>query len=346
MVFGTRWLLLAVLAAALPMAGCGAENPSTEKAAEGDISTEAASVNGQLIYVSDVEMEARMKGLVKPGERLAPGSAEFDEVLEELIEVKLLAIAAVDRGLDGEPEVRHRLNQARDQILMNILLERLAEDKIDEAALRKMYQAQVELLAPTVETRARVRHIVAPTKDAIDSIAAELKTGVDFAVLAARRSSDPATRVRGGDLGYLTAAAASPELSRVIRELPRGGVSRPFQDALGWRIVKVEDVRRKQPPAIDELDDKIRRFLREQKFEKILKELRADAEIVKRNPVRSSRMDAPAAMAPARVEPARPAPAAPVPDASQGNVILPLAPAPPPAETRDPAATPAQVAPQ
>lgn len=346
MVFGTRWLLLAVLAAALPMAGCGAENPSTEKAAEVDISTEAASVNGQLIYVSDVEMEARMKGLVKPGERLAPGSAEFDEVLEELIEVKLLAIAAVDRGLDGEPEVRHRLNQARDQILMNILLERLAEDKIDEAALRKMYEAQLELLAPTVETRARVRHIVAPTKDAIDSIAAELKTGVDFAALAARRSSDPATRVRGGDLGYLTAAAASPELARVIRELPRGGVSRPFQDALGWRIVKVEDVRRKQPPAIDELDDKIRRFLREQKFEKILKELRADAEIVKRNPVRSSRMDAPAAMAPARVEPARPEQAAPAPDASQGIMILPLAPAPPPADTRDPAAAPAQVAPQ
>ena len=60
MVFGTRWLLLAVLAAALPMSGCGAGDPSVEEAAEGDLSTEAASVNGQVIYVSDVEMEARM----------------------------------------------------------------------------------------------------------------------------------------------------------------------------------------------------------------------------------------------------------------------------------------------
>jgi len=335
MVFGTRWLLLAVLAASLPMAGCGAEDPPVEEAAEGDLSAEAASVNGHMIYVADVEMEARMKGLVQPGETLAPGSAEFDEILEELIKVKLLAMAAVDRGLDGEPEARHRLNTARDQILLNILLERLAEEKIDEAALRKMYEAQVELLAPDMENEAHVRHILAPTKDAIDRIAAELRTGVDFAVLAARRSTDAETREDGGDLGYLTAEAASPELARVIREVPKGGISRPFEDAQGWHIVKVEDVRKKRPPSIDELDDKIRRFLQEQQFEKILKELRADAEIVKRNPARSSRLDAPAATAPARVDPSPPKPAAPAPEASQGITIVPLEPAPAPAESRD-----------
>jgi hypothetical protein len=57
-------------------------------------------------------------------------------------------------------------------------------------------------------------------------------------------------------------------------------------------------------------------------------------------------MDAPAATAPARVEPAPPKPAAPAPDVSQGITILPLEPAPPPAETRDPVVTPAPVAPQ
>lgn len=349
MAFGTRPLVLAVLAACLPLAGCGGEAAPMEEAAEGDISAEAASVNGQVIYVSDVEMEARMRGLVKPGETLAPGSADFDEILEGLIEVKLLAVEAVDRRLDEEPEARHRLNTARDQILMNILLERIAEEKIDEAALRKMYEAQLQLLEPDLETEAHVRHILAPTRDAIDKIAAELKTGADFAVLAARRSTDAATRLDGGDLGYLTAEAVSPELARVIRDIPKGGVSRPFEDAQGWHIVKVEDVRKKRPPSIDELDEKIRRFLKEQQFEKILKELRADAEIVKRNPARSSRLDAPAATAaPKAVEraPPAPAPAAPAPDTPEGIMILPMEPAPPPAETRDPVATPTPAAPQ
>ncbi len=349
MAFGTRPLMLAALAACLPLAGCGGEAAPMEEAAEGDVSAEAATVNGQAIYVSDVDMEARMRGLVKPGETLAPGSAEFDEVLEGLIEVKLLAVEAVDRRLDEEPEARHRLNTARDQILMNILLERIAEEKIDEAALRKMYEAQLQLLEPDLETEAHVRHILAPTRDAIEKVAAELKTGVDFAVLAARRSTDAATRLDGGDLGYLTAGAVSPELARVIRDIPKGGVSRPFEDAQGWHIVKVEDVRKKRPPSIDELDEKIRRFLKEQEFEKILKELRADAEIVKRNPARSSRLDAPAATAapkPVERAPAAPAPEAPAPDTSQGITILPMEPVPPPAETRDPAAPPTPATPQ
>lgn len=344
MVFGTRPALLAVLAACLTMAGCGENAAPVEAAeAEGEPSVEAATVNGQIIYVSDVEMEAHMKGLVKPGETLEPGSAAFEETLEELIEVKLLAMEAIGRGLDEEPEARHRLNTARDNILGNILLERIAADEIDEASIRKMYEAQVKLLEPQMENEAHVRHILAPSKEAIDRIAAELKTGVDFAVLAARRSSDEATRLDGGDLGYMTADEASPEFARIIRDVPEGGISRPFEDTQGWHIVKIEDVRKRRPPSIDMLRETIERYLKSQQLEKILKDLRGRAEIVKRNPARSSRLDAPAA-APARAEPAAPKPAAARPaDPSQGITILPDEPAPatPPPETRDPTATPA-----
>ena len=84
-----------------------------------------------------------------------------------------------------------------------------------------MYEAQVQLLEPQMENEAHVRHILAPTKEAIDKIAAELKAGAEFAVLAARRSSDEATRLDGGDLGYMTADDATPEFARVIREMPQ-----------------------------------------------------------------------------------------------------------------------------
>jgi peptidyl-prolyl cis-trans isomerase C len=346
MAFGTRSVIFAVLAACLPMAGCGEGAAPVEEEAESEPSVEAATVNGQIIYVSDVEMEAHMKGLVKPGETLAPGSAAFDETLEELIEVKLLAMEAIGRGLDEEPEARHRLNTARDNILGNILLERIAADEIDEASIRKMYEAQVKLLEPQMESEAHVRHILAPSKEAIDKIAAELKTGVDFAVLAARRSSDEATRLDGGDLGYMTADEASPEFARIIRDVPEGGVSRPFEDSQGWHIVKIEQVRKRRPPSIDALRETIERYLKSQQLEKILKDLRARAEIVKRNPARSPRLDAPAATAPAPKPDTRPA------GGSQEITILPDQPAPaaPPPESRDssalPATPPAPAAPQ
>lgn len=340
MAFGTRSVLMAVLAVCLPLAGCEDTDIPVEEASESGPSAEAATVNGQIIYVSDVELEARMKGLIKPGETLPPGSPEFDETLEELIKVKLLAMEALKRGLEEEPESRHRLETARDNVLGSILLDRIAAEEIDESAIRKMYDAQVALLEPRMEDEAQVRHILAPTREAIDSIAAELKAGADFAVLAARRSSDQMTRLDGGDLGYLAATEVSPELARIIRELPEGGVSRPFQDASGWRIVKIEDIRKRRPPSIDVLRETIERYLKTQQLETILKDLRADAEIVKRNPARSSRLDAPAA-AP-RAEPIAPKAPAPAAASTSEITILPTEPAPalPAPETRDPAPAP------
>jgi peptidyl-prolyl cis-trans isomerase C len=336
MAFMTRFALLAAaLTAGLSLSACGEDSRHpVEETTAGDVSVEAATVNGQIIYVADVELEAKLKGVIKPGEALEPGSTEFDDILEELIEVKLLAMEALQRGLDEDPEARHRLDTARDNILGNILIEHVAAEEIDEPAVRKMYEAQVQLLEPQMENEARIRHIQAPTKEAIDKIAAELKTGLDFTVLAARRSSDEATRLDGGDLGYMTADEASPEFARVIREVPEGGVSRPFEDQQGWHIVKVDQLRKRRPPSLEDLRDTIERYLKSQQLEKILKQLRGQAEIVKRNPARASGMDAPAA---------RPAPAA-APQVAPETPASPLAAAPAPVvtETRDasaPAAT-------
>ncbi|MEQ1782490.1 MAG: peptidylprolyl isomerase [Hyphomonadaceae bacterium] len=342
MAFGPQLAFVAAFAVCLTLSACGEDTRHpAEEATAGDVSAEAATVNGQTIYVADVELEAKLKGVIKPGEQLEPGSAEFDDILEELIEVKLLAMEALQRGLDEDPEARHRLDTARDNILGNILIEHVAAEEIDEAAVRKMYEAQVQLLEPQMENEARVRHIMAPTKEAIDKIAAELKTGVDFAVLAARRSTDEATRLDGGDLGYMTADEASPEFARVIREVPEGGVSRPFEDQEGWHIVKVDQLRKRRPPSLEDLRDTIERYLKSQQLEKILKQLRGEAESVKRNPARASGMDKPAAR-PAPAPAADPVLETTSPVAPDAAAVLPAT----PGATTPATTAPATVAPK
>ncbi|MDP3492165.1 MAG: peptidylprolyl isomerase, partial [Hyphomonadaceae bacterium] len=354
MAFGTRLsgaaaaALLACLTLPLTLAGCGEEQaPAEREAASADPSAEAATVNGQIIYVSDVEMEARMKGLVREGETLEPESAEFNEILDQLIEIKLLAMEALSRGLDEEPEARHRLLTARDSILGNILLEHVADEQVDEAAIRKMYEAQVQLLV--LDDEAHVRHILAPTKDAIDKLVAELKAGADFAVLASKRSTDQATRMDGGDLGYMNAEDATPEFAKVIRETPSGGISRPFEDQMGWHVVKIDEVRKEQPPSIEELRGPIVQFLRRTQLEEILKRLRSEAEISKKTSPRNSRLDAPEEPKPApTVTPAPAAPVAPPPEATTPApavttpaTVAPAPPAPAPTTPAAPATTPA-----
>lgn len=191
---------------------------------------------------------------------------------------------------------------------------------MDEAAIRKMYDAQVQLLV--LDDEAHVRHILAPTKEAIDAVAAELKAGAEFTVLASKRSTDQATRMDGGDLGYMTVDDATPEFAKVIRATPSGGISRPFEDQMGWHVVKIDEVRKEQPPSIEELRPPIVHPRRTQ-LEEILKQLRSEAEISKKTSPRNSRLDEPRA-APA---PATPAPAVtPQPEAT-APVVTALTPA-------------------
>ncbi len=345
MAFRTRLgVAAAALMAALALSACGGETtPAEREGISTDPSAEAATVNGQTIYVSDVELEARMKGLIRDNERLEPESAEFNEILDQLIEIKLLAMEALSRGLDEDPEAQHRLQTARDNILGNILLEHIADDKVDEAAIRKMYEAQVQLLV--LGDEAHVRHILAPTKEAIDKIVAELKAGADFAVLAAKRSTDQATRMDGGDLGYISADDATPEFAKVIRETPSGGISRPFEDQMGWHVVKIDEVRKEAPPSIEELRGPIVQFLRRTQLEEILKQLRSEAEISKKTSPRNSRLDAPES----KPAPAKPAATAPAPTTPAPEALAPSTPAPaattPPAQTTPSVTTPATTAP-
>jgi peptidyl-prolyl cis-trans isomerase C len=262
----------------------------------------AALVNGQPIYVSDVELEARVRGEIEGDERLEVDSAEFDEILDNLIDIKLLAMEAVSRGLDEEPESRHRLDTARDSILGNILVDRVVEERVDEAAIKKMYEAQIAIWE--LGDEAHIRHIVAPTKEDIEKVITELKGGADFAILASKRSTDDATRMEGGDLGYMTEEEATPEFAKVIRETPTGGISKPFQTDMGWHVAKIDDRRKEQPPSMEELRGPILKHITLMQIGDVMKELRQEAKIEKQTSPRNSPLDTdPFEMPP---EPARP----------------------------------------
>ena len=328
-----------VLALSLGLAGCGKQASTSEDAAMADPSAVAAQVNGEPIYVSDVELEAKVQNLIDDGEKLEVDSAEFNEILDQLIDIKLLAMEAISRGLDEEPESRHRLATARDNILGNILVDRVVEERVDEAAIKKMYETQIAIWE--LGDEAHVRHILAPTKEEIEKIAAELKGGADFAVVASKRSTDDATRMEGGDLGYMMAEEATPEFAKVIRETPTGGISKPFETDMGWHIAKIDDRRKEQPPSIEELRGPILKHLTMMQIGEVLKELRKESKIIKQTSPRNSTLDLDTFDTPS-AEPAKPAlppsfeasaPRPPVSEARETTAPAPAAAAPPPATT-------------
>lgn len=272
-----QYLALAAASTGLVLTGCDQPAPVNDLAVVEDSSAVAAYVDGEPIYVSDVILAAEAEGAIEEGDELEPDSAEFNRVLDGLIDVRLMAMEAEARGLNEDPQARFRLQSIRDNTLSNILIETVVAERVDEAAVRKMYEAQISI--SELGEEAHVRQIVVPTKADMDAIMAELDSGTDFAVLASQRSIDESTRLEGGDLGYLSEDSVPPAFAQAIKSTATGGVSRPFETSNGWRVLKIEERREEAPPSLEELRGPILNYLGMIEIDKLLKQLRSESQI-------------------------------------------------------------------
>jgi len=201
----------------------------------------AAEVDGTPIYVSGVRREGVAQGLIDRGDPLGPGSPLYDQLLEELVDQRLLALEGMRRGLSETDESRLRIASARERILGNILVETVVDSAVTEDAVRRMYEEQVDLVELGDEVRAR--HILVDTLEQAQDIVALLHAGTDFSQLALDRSQDQTTRLEGGDLGYFTPDLVTQTFARAAFDTSVGELSEPFRSEYGWHVLKVEDRR-------------------------------------------------------------------------------------------------------
>lgn len=232
----------------------------------------AARVGDTVLTVEDVRREAALREIVEAPEALEPGSPAFREVLDELIDQRLLALEAARRGLQTDPEARQRLAAAEERILGNVLVEQAVSDAVTDEAVLRVYEEQSRLAPPAEEVRAR--HILVDTRNEADEVARLLAEGADFATLAASISQDPATRFEGGDLGYFTREGILPAFAAVAFELAPGAVSAPFQSETGWHVMTVVDRRFQARPGLEAMRPNIMRFLTLKGIDSLLEEIR------------------------------------------------------------------------
>ena len=239
----------------------------------------AATVNGEKIYVSDVELEAVARGLVPAGTKVKVGDTEYDTVLSQLIEQKLMSQEAIRRGLDKDPAGRRRLEMARERILGNLLVENLVAEDVTEDQIEAMYQKQVALQQDDDEVR--ISHILVATKEDAQALFDRIQAGESFESLVSANSLDSATRMEQGDLGYVSPNDEPAPFPLVIANTGEGEVAPPFESADGWHILKVKDRRSRAPKTREEMRPDIVTFLTLNEVSRILRRLRTEAAIEK-----------------------------------------------------------------
>jgi len=236
-----------------------------------------ARVDGTLIRRSDVTREATAQS-AETGEPVPEmGSEDFDRILDELVDQRLLALEARRRGLHQSEIARRRLALAEERILANVLVETAVDEAVPEETIQRIYEEQIRLIPLGEEVRAR--HILVQTEDEAVAIKDLIDQGRDFAELAVALSEDQATRLEGGDLGYFSRQGILPAFGAVAFATPEGAVSEPFRTEFGWHLLTVVDRRRQPPPSLEALRPNITRFYTFDQIEALIDGLRTNAVI-------------------------------------------------------------------
>lgn len=208
-------------------------------------------------------------------------------------------------GYADDPEVADFLDKTLVQLFVRKEFEeRVTPDDVPTEDVVKYYEEHPEEYRRPAMRRAR--HILVASKEEAKGIRAEIVAGDSktFRELAKTRSLDTETKLRGGDLLYLTAdgklvgkpdgAAIDPTLAKAAFRLEKAGaLSKPLDLGDGkWSILELTGVRPEKVQTLEQASSTIRRSLwreeREAALTKLMTDLRAEL-----NPeIFAERMDA------------------------------------------------------
>lgn len=234
-----------------------------------------ARVNGSDISASDIAFAAAALGQTFAQ---VPAEERPQMVLDFLIDMKVLAQAAEETGLDADPALARRVDFYRTSTLRDLYMEKLIADKITEDAVRERYDAEAAQVGPTKEVSAR--HILVADEDRAKELIVALDGGADFAELAGENSTDPGSAARGGSLGFFGRGQMVPPFEAAAFALAVGEHTKdPVQSRFGYHVIKVDEVRDVPVPAFEEVKDRIEDLMRREAFVAEVARLKQEAKI-------------------------------------------------------------------
>ncbi len=248
------------------------------------LSDEAAAVVGELT-IGASELENLLGRLRKGGdmkvmlETIAPEGKE--RILNDLVEQKLLALEARDRGLNRDEEVMRAMERAVDRVLAQAVSQQeVAGLDLSDAALHKYYTVHADEFMTGKKVKAR--HINTRTRDEAEQALREIGQGREFSAVAKERNID-SSKKQGGDLGWVRRGIMVKPFEEALFSLKAGQTSDIVRTNFGFHIIKVEEIDQGTVRPFDTVKDKIRQEIIDQHM------VRLRERIKKKYPVRINR---------------------------------------------------------
>jgi peptidyl-prolyl cis-trans isomerase C len=242
--------------------------------------TPAVDANKPLAVVNGREIPALYGELVK--REMAQGQPESPQldarVRESLINLELLSRAALDKGLDKEPQLAAALDiRRKDQLAKAYLEDYVKAHPVTDAEIQATYD---KAKAGPVEPEYRAHHILVKTEAEAKKIIADLGKKAKFEDLAKKHSQDPGSAKNGGALDWSDRGAFVKEFSDALTSLKKGEITKtPVKTQFGYHVIRLDETRQPQLPPLDVVRGEIVKQLQQLRIRDAIAATRAGAKI-------------------------------------------------------------------
>ena len=236
-----------------------------------------AIVNGKA--VPKTRAEALTQQVVRSGRPMTPDLEQ--QIREEVIAREIFMQEAQKRGLDASDDYKSQIELARQTILIRLLFSDYQEkNPVTDAESQAEYD---KFVAANGGKEYRARHILVESESQAKSLIASLtaaKKPAKFEDLAKKFSKDPGSGANGGDLDWSSAGNYVKEFSDAMVGLQKGQLTAaPVKTQFGWHIIRLDDVREAQLPALQDVKPQIAQQLQQQRLANFQQDMRSKAKV-------------------------------------------------------------------
>ena len=266
-------IVLASVISLLVLSACNSDQQTKSSTPAAKEAVEA-TVNGIAISKSRVDLIAKQSA--DAGQPDSPDVRK--SIIDQLIVQTLVVDEAIKKGLDKSQEVREQIDLMRQSALADAYVQDFIKTN---SVSDEMLKTEYERFKGTIGDEYRARHILVKTDAEARAIIAELqKDPASFAKLAQEKSSDTASKAKGGDLGWFDPRRMAPEFGAAVKALEKGKITEePVVTSFGYHVILLEDSRPIEPPALEGIKTGLTQQIQQQNLMKHLDDLKAKAKI-------------------------------------------------------------------
>jgi peptidyl-prolyl cis-trans isomerase C len=270
-------VLIASLAAAT---GCDQTQSSNSTDTGSAAATAAPALEGVVVAtVNNSPITQDVLDVYATQRKAQPGNEQSntkEAILNELIALELMRQDSIKKGLDSQPVVIASLNQTTRTTLAGAAIKDfMANNPVTDETAKAFYDEQMG----KVGKEYNARHILVADEESATEVIKLLDSGSDFSELAKEKSTGP-SGASGGKLGWFGAGQMVKPFSDAAAELDKGSYTKaPVQTQFGWHVIILDDVRDSTPPPFDDVKDRIKMLLANQKLQTYIESIKSSATI-------------------------------------------------------------------